>query len=374
MRAGDWVEVRSKSEILRTLDGNGRLDELSFMPEMFQYCGRRFRVYRRAHKTCDTVNKTGGRRVSGAVHLENLRCDGQAHGGCQAACMIFWKTAWLKPVTPGYSACEAGPVVAGRLDSQGKTPSQDGCDEADVQRGTTVSNGATANDPTYSCQATHLPAFTTPLAWWDVRQYLEDYASGNVTASRMAAAFLYSGYNKVINAGLGLGSILRWLYDAFQKARGGFPYPRRRGRILRGSRTPGAVLNLQPGELVRVRSYQEILATLDEESKNRGLYFDAEEVPHCGKVFRVVSRVDRIINEQTGKMMRFKNPSVILEGAFCQSRYSEKRLFCPRSILAMWREIWLERVAAPTDGASTGTNIESAGAGLAKQPLAGQRR
>ena len=55
LRAGDWVEVRSKEEILRTLDATGRLDGLPFMPQMFQYCGQRFKVFKRAHKTCDTI-------------------------------------------------------------------------------------------------------------------------------------------------------------------------------------------------------------------------------------------------------------------------------------------------------------------------------
>ena len=98
LRAGDWVEVRSKDEVLRSLDKNGRLQELPFMPQMFQYCGKRFKVFRRAHKTCDTVNPVAGRRLADAVHLE-LRCDGSAYGGCQAACLIFWKEAWLKPVS-----------------------------------------------------------------------------------------------------------------------------------------------------------------------------------------------------------------------------------------------------------------------------------
>ena len=26
------------------------------MPQMFRYCGQRFQVYKRAHKTCDTVS------------------------------------------------------------------------------------------------------------------------------------------------------------------------------------------------------------------------------------------------------------------------------------------------------------------------------
>src|SRR3954471_16129673 len=97
-RAGDWVEVRSKEEILRTLDGKGQLNGMPFMPEMFAFCENKKQVYKRAHKTCDTVFPVRGRRVNNAVHLET-RCDGSAHGGCQAGCLIFWKDAWLKPVS-----------------------------------------------------------------------------------------------------------------------------------------------------------------------------------------------------------------------------------------------------------------------------------
>ncbi len=64
LRAGELVEVRSKAEILMTLDQHGRLDGLPFMPEMFRYCGQRFRVYKRAHKTCDFVTHTGIRKLS----------------------------------------------------------------------------------------------------------------------------------------------------------------------------------------------------------------------------------------------------------------------------------------------------------------------
>src|ERR1700693_124510 len=96
LKVGDWVEVRSKEKILNTLDSSGQLDGTPFMPEMFAFCGRRFQVYKRAHKTCDTVFPVRERRVDRAVHLET-RCDGQAHGGCDAGCLMFWKEAWLKP-------------------------------------------------------------------------------------------------------------------------------------------------------------------------------------------------------------------------------------------------------------------------------------
>ena len=92
------MEVRSEEEILRTLDADGKVDGLPFMPEMLGFCGQRFRVRARAHKACDTIDWQQFRRMESAVHLEELRCDGSAHGGCQAGCLLFWKEAWLRPV------------------------------------------------------------------------------------------------------------------------------------------------------------------------------------------------------------------------------------------------------------------------------------
>ena len=97
-RTGDLVEVRSKEEIVATLDQHGSVDGMPFMPEMLQYCGRRFRVGAVAHKTCDTARQTWtGRRLQATVHLAGLHCDDLAHGGCQAECNPFWKDEWLKP-------------------------------------------------------------------------------------------------------------------------------------------------------------------------------------------------------------------------------------------------------------------------------------
>src|SRR5262245_11370104 len=98
LRPGEWVEVRSAAEIFATLDDNGTLDEPLFMPERVSHRGRRYQVLRRADKTCDTVTWAGIRRMERTVHLAMLRCDGAAHGGCQAACLMFWKEAWLKRV------------------------------------------------------------------------------------------------------------------------------------------------------------------------------------------------------------------------------------------------------------------------------------
>ena len=98
LRPGDIVEVKSAAEILATLDGDGAVDKMPFMPEMIRHAGRRYTVSRRVDKICDTVGSTGSRRMLATVYLDDLRCDGSAHGRCQAACKIYWKEAWLRRV------------------------------------------------------------------------------------------------------------------------------------------------------------------------------------------------------------------------------------------------------------------------------------
>jgi hypothetical protein len=335
LKVGDWVEVRSREEILRTLDREGQLDGMPFMPEMFAYCGKKFQIYKRAHKTCDTVFPVRGRWVDRSVHLAT-RCDGQAHGGCQAGCLIFWKEAWLKRMDRDAPDHAARPVRAQREQTTAV------CTELDVWAKAQMSDSA-GGSPTYVCQATRLPYFTTDLAWWEIRQYFEDVHSGNVGLGRILSGLIYSMYYNLSQAGIGLGRPMRWLYDRLSPLWGGPLFPRKPGTIPVGSATPTTNLNLQPGEWVRVKPHEQILQTIDAENRNRGMVWDAEMVPYCGGTYRVLKRVTRIIDEKTGKMLEMKNPCIILDLVVCQSRYSECRMFCPRAIYPYWREVWLER-------------------------------
>jgi hypothetical protein len=350
LRVGDWVEVRSKEEILHTLDSNGQLDGMPFMPEMFAFCGKRFRIYKSAHKTCDTVFPTRGRRVSQAVHLET-RCDGSAHGGCQAGCLIFWKEAWLKPV----KSAATNLIPLNTLAANGNGSS---CSESAVRGGAQISDPQ-GGETRYVCQATALPYATSDLSPWEIRQYIEDYRSGNVTLAQLFKGMIYSGYYYLSQAGIGFGRPMRWLYEKLSWAWGGSRFPRAGGEIPRGEPTPTAALNLQPGELVRVKSHEEILRTITVENKNRGMSWDAEMVPYCGATYRVLTRVSQIVDERTGKMQTMKTPCIILDTVVCQAKYSGCRMFCPRSIYPYWREIWLERVT-----------LETSGMGVDQQPLA----
>ena len=360
LRVGDWVEVRPKEEILRTLDRKGQLEGMPFMPEMFDFCGKRYQVLKRAHKSCDP--DLFSRRIARAVHLET-RCDGGAHGGCEAGCRFFWKEAWLKRIDPNSDPDgKDGLVVLGAR--------SEGCSETDVWSGVQlpVLNGEA---PTYVCQTTQVPHAGELVRWWDIRQYLEDYSSGNESLRHLLSGFVYSMYYNLSSSRFRLGPVMQWFYGLVRPLWGGVPWPRKPGIIPDGQPTPAANLNLQPGELVRVKSQDEILRTANTSNKNRGLWWDAELVPYCGGTYRVLRRVSRILDEKTGKMQEMKTPCIVLDSVICRARYSANRMFCPHGTYAYWREIWLERIAPPGCGGDTSSIPVSTCAGTCE--MAGRR-
>jgi hypothetical protein len=337
-RTGDLVEVRSKEEILATLDQHGCMDRMPFMPEMLQFCGQRFRVRAVAHKTCDTVRKTWkGRRLQATVHLAGLRCDGSAHGGCQAECNLFWKDVWLKPADDKRSD-SARPAADA-------TRALGGCTEAQLLANTRLSSGTEGEEPRYSCQTTRLYEATEPLASWDPRQYVFDVVTGNRSAGRVLRV-VWLGSLRWLLSRVPFGyRLVKSFSDWMHQWLTGRASPSLCSKIKRGAPTPTGRLDLSPDELVRIKSQEEIEQTLDETGKNRGLSFDPEEMaPYCGRVFKVRSSVTKIIDESTGKMLQMKQPCIMLEGVVCQAEYASCRLNCPRAIPSYWREIWLERV------------------------------
>ena len=314
LRPGDPVEVRSLDEVLATLDDQGLLDGMPFMPEMAAFCGRRSRVFRRVDKMNDWVRKTGLRRVRGTVLLEHLRCDGAAHGGCQASCHLRWKEAWLRPVCDGRPTAvdrEAGPSAVRAI-----RPG-----EADLQ--CLAERLEESGETRYICQATELTSGTSPLAWGDPRHYLCDVLRGNVAVGPFLVGVSLLCFN--------------WA----QRTRGGVRYP----NYVPAARnpTPQSTLGLQAGEFVRVKTKREIEETLSSESRNRGLWFDAEMLRFCGGEYRVQKRVERLIVEQTGKLVQLKNACILLDGVTSTGEYLA---FNPENESIFWREIWLERVQA----------------------------
>ena len=317
LRTGDLVEVRSLDEVLATLDDRARLEALPFMPEMLKFVGRRFRVAARADKTCDRVTRTGIRTMTNAVHLEGVRCDGAFHDGCDAACLIYWKEAWLKPVTKSEANTKPDEPQASLIEEWLKTPAV----KRIVEIGKRPSADGTG-EPIYSCQATEALDYTSACGADRKTSYWEDIRCGNATWPEAARAYIIERFN------------------AFQQRRGGTQYPPLPGYA---QTTPVQTLDVQPGELVQVRTRDEIFKTIDVEGRNRGLTFDREMLMYCGGTYRVLKRVNQIIDEPTGRMMRMKRDCIILDGVICKSRYHG---LCQRAIYPFWREIWLRRAPA----------------------------
>jgi hypothetical protein len=302
LRRGDTVSVRSLDEILATLDADAKLEGLPFMPEMLPYCGKTFRVYRRAEKTC--VEGLDVRSLKNTVFLDGLRCDGAAHADCQRGCLFFWKEAWLKKEGGKEESPKSNiPNPAVHPSSFILHPSQLPTTKADR----------------FYCQSTELAGATSELPPGKLRNYLHDLRLGEITLRRFAYLLWLALTNR-------LWQLLRGRY--FYQLTG------------RQKQTVSTELNLQPGELVEIKSPAEIEATLDAQGRNRGLSFEPEMARHCGRRYRVATPVRAIIAEESGQMVKLTN-TVILEGLICQGICTKN---CPRANFFYWREIWLKRV------------------------------
>ena len=302
-KPNEWVEVRTALEIAATLDKDGALDGMPFMPEMLPFCGKRFRVLRRAEKTC--VELPGGSYAirefinNDVVFLDGLRCAGSGHDGCQRACLLFWKSAWLKPAGQFQAPANhlgANDLLANKL--------------------------RTKSSPVrYFCQSSQLSKATVArrLSKMQILGKLwRDLAYGGLRIYQIPGFVALPLYRKIRDRIVGR--------------------PRLRGTL---TATPVGQLNLQPGELVEICDLEKMRQTVDQQGRNRGLVCDIELKKFSGKRYRVRSRLDRMISETTGEMRQVKG-TVLLDGNTCMCA----RVFggCPREEYCYWREVWLQRV------------------------------
>jgi hypothetical protein len=313
LRPGDIVEVRPADEILATLDKNGALSGTVFMPEMIAHLGKRFTVTRRVDKICNMVDETGSRRMFDTVYLDDLRCNGSGHGGCQAGCRIYWKEEWLRRVEDGAPVSSTGSDDDNNLTQL-------------VEAATRLISGEDGKQSElWRCQATDALKASEPLKRSNLGQYWREFTNGNFNPLRyirlLARAFV--------------------METAFQ-----FGLVKTLPLHGPGSHTRSSKpLNLQPGELVKVRTPEEIAATLDQRGENRGLSFDREMLVYCGQTLRVKEGVRRIIDEKNGRMLKIPRDCIILDGVCCSGELSVcGRWFCPRGIYPFWREDWVQRV------------------------------
>jgi hypothetical protein len=315
LRTGDYVQIKTPLEIAATLDANGMLENLPFMPEMIEFCGKNARVKRRAEKTCIEY-PGGGYKIrefqnNNVVVLDGLRCSGESHDGCQRACVFFWKKAWLR------KADASTPTI--------------GIDR--LQAETLRAKLKTMSSPThYVCQSTELARATEPMTRAKIfAKCVSEIRSGSRGLFEMT---------KLIVAPL------------WRKATRKIPRKQLAGPL---KRTPVGNLELQPGEWVTIKPATEIAKTLDNRGRNRGLTCDYGMSNHSGERLRVRHRLDRMISEPTAEMRRVE-ATVVLEGLNCTCANVVGG--CPRQDFIYWREIWLERLEEPKQNEAATANAD----------------
>jgi len=298
LRPGDLVTVRSFPQISSTLDDSGSLDALPFLPEMLKYCGQTFRVRRRVNKLIQEGVGASMRRIKNVVLLDGTVCDGKAHDGCQRACFPLWKLAWLKPAE---GDPESDRIADGAIPS---TASEDG-EASPSQRKV--------------CQVTELMTATAPLPLWDPRRHYWDLTARTYTPRDYLCYILGGIYRKTLKRMINKSG---------------------KNKVSAVDPTPAVPLDLQPGDLVEVKSASDIQATLNDEGKSRGLYFMPGMWAYCGQRLRVLQPIDRMMSEKTGEM-RALNQTVILEGVTCDGKAHGG---CQRGCYVFWKETWLKRI------------------------------
>jgi hypothetical protein len=93
--------VRSREEILSTLDPFKELKGCAFLPDMYQYCGTEQRVLRSMRHFMDERDYKL-KKVRGVILLENVICNGTpTFGECDRCCFLFWREEWLEKINDG---------------------------------------------------------------------------------------------------------------------------------------------------------------------------------------------------------------------------------------------------------------------------------
>ncbi len=274
------------------------------MPEMTELCGRRFQVLRQAEKTCFEVGfgsyTTREFLKNDVFLLHGLRCPGSHHDGCQRLCTIFWKRAWLQRVEDGQATSQVDDTAKALLLNKLKTK---------------------VGPNRYFCQSTELVNATEREPLKRTRIILKcfrDLRSGAVSIFPMVYLILVPFARKMRNRAVGKPRLLGTL-----------------------TKTPVGDLQLQPGEIVEVKTIKEMQATLNRDGRNRGLICDLELKKFSGRKYRVLSRLERMISEATGEMRKVEG-TVYLDGNLCMCAWSVGG--CPRQEYCYWREVWLKRV------------------------------
>lgn len=110
----------------------------------------------------------------------------------------------------------------------------------------------------------------------------------------------------------------------------------------KGTVIPKAV-EFNIGEVVKVRSWEEIQGTLDTFKELKGCAFLAEMLQYCGTTQRVLQVMERFLDERDYKVKKVRGV-ILLENVICRGTPVFGR--CDRCCHLFWRVEWLEKATA----------------------------
>ena len=95
----EFVKVRSRDHIKRTLDSSNKLDGCLFSEQMSDYCEQKHKVLKVVYNYFDEYKSRMYRVKKPFYLLENLICNGQVDSfehRCDHSCYLLWHEEWLE--------------------------------------------------------------------------------------------------------------------------------------------------------------------------------------------------------------------------------------------------------------------------------------
>ena len=100
-REGDVVRVRSKSDVLSSVDTPNKFLESLFVDQILDYCGKQFKVYKILYHYFDEHKYRMFKVIEPLYMLDGLICYGEDEMfevKCNRSCYLFLHETWLEKV------------------------------------------------------------------------------------------------------------------------------------------------------------------------------------------------------------------------------------------------------------------------------------
>jgi hypothetical protein len=133
---------------------------------------------------------------------------------------------------------------------------------------------------------------------------------------------------------LALGTRLRSVLTLFHLRSG----PAAKERII-----PEPIQDIREGEVVRVRSREQIEKSLDVNGALKGCAIVEPMFAYCGQEVAIAKVVEKFFDEKEWRMRRCKN-LVTLKDIHCDGSGHPDTMGCDRGCYFFWRTEWLERI------------------------------